>query len=171
MTTGKPEHLKWMRSQLEGKYTVKTQTLGFGNENKQQIKISNRVVTRDDAHGISYEADPSHVEIKLKQLQMEEARTVTAPGIKDDGTTTGESNVALGDKEATSYMALVARCNYPSPDRPDTVVSAKELARSMPLFTHGDWHRLRKVGQIFKGEALVIFTISMANDSVECDDL
>ena len=63
VSAGRPESLKWMRAQLEKKYTVKTQTLGPGEEIQSQLKILNRIVTWDDINGITYEADPRHVEI------------------------------------------------------------------------------------------------------------
>ena len=63
---------------------MKTQTLGPGKEDQKQIKILNRVVTWHDIDGISYEADPRHVEIIIKQLQLADAKTVTTLGTKED---------------------------------------------------------------------------------------
>ena len=105
-----------MKAQLEKKYTVTTQTLGPGCENEQQIKILNRVVTWHDDIGINYEAHPIQLEIIIKQLKMEDARAVTTIGTKEEGKTNENSHIALGDQDATKYRALVARCNYLSPD-------------------------------------------------------
>ena len=111
VSTGMPESLHWLRKALGKKFTVKTQTLGPGKEDQTQIKILNRIVTWHNTDGISYEADPRHVEIIMKQLQLEDAKIVTTPGTKDEGKTIEDKDVALGDKEATNYRLLVARCN------------------------------------------------------------
>ena len=138
VSTGKPQDLKWMRAQLEGRYTVKTQTLGPGPDNQQQIKILNRMVTWSDEEGLTYEADPRHVEIRLKQLKMEDAKPVTTPGTKEEGRTSEDSGERLSDKETIEVRALVARCNYLAPDRPDIAFAVKEFARAMANPTRGD---------------------------------
>ena len=56
VSTAKSEQLQWMKTQLEKKYNVKTQTLGPGPNDQRQIKILNRIVTWHDTKGISYEA-------------------------------------------------------------------------------------------------------------------
>ena len=156
VTMGMPEHLGWMKAQLEKKYTVKTQTLGPGEKNQQQIKLLNRVVTWHDNFGIHCEADPRHVEIILKQLKMEDAKIVTTLGTKDEGKTSENSHVALGDQDATKYRALVARCNYLSPDRRDIAFSVKELARAMSAPTQGDWQRLKRFARYIKGKPRMV---------------
>ena len=47
----------------------------------------NRIVSWDEKHGLSYEADPRHMEILLKQLKMIDAKPVTTPGTKEEGGT------------------------------------------------------------------------------------
>ena len=138
VSTGMPEHLQWMKKELEKRYIVKIQVLGPGKDDCKQVKILNRIVTWHDAHGISYEADPRHVELIIKQLQLTDAKTVTTPGTKEEGKTSEDKDVALGDKEATNFRAIVARYNYLSPDRPDIAFSVKELARAMAKPTRGD---------------------------------
>ena len=48
VSTGKPIELKWMKTQLESKYSVKTQVLGPGEDQVKQVKIFNRIVKWDD---------------------------------------------------------------------------------------------------------------------------
>ena len=50
-----------------------------GGGNSKQIKILNRVVSRHDKEGLSYEADPRHVEILFKQLQLTDTKPVATP--------------------------------------------------------------------------------------------
>ena len=125
---------------------------GGGGGNSKQIKILNRIVTWDDRKGLSYEVDPRHVEIILKQLQLAEAKQVTTPGTKDEGRTRDDHEIALVDKEATEYRALVARCNYLSPYRPDISFTVKELARAMSKPTRGDMQRFKRLARYLKGK-------------------
>ena len=62
------------------------------------------------------------------------------PGTKEEGTTSEDKDAILNDKDTTTYRALVARCNYLAPDRPDIAFSVKELARAMsrPTETLGE---------------------------------
>ena len=73
-----------MQQGLEQKYQVKTQVLGPDEGQSKQIKILNRVVTWDGSKGLIYEADPRHVEILIKQLGLEQSKTVTTPGTKEE---------------------------------------------------------------------------------------
>ena len=71
------------------------------------------------------------MEILFKQLQLTEAKVVTTLGTKEEGRTSENIEVMLGDSDATNYRALVARCKYLSPDRQDVAFTVKELARTM----------------------------------------
>ena len=159
VSTGKPECLKWMRAQLDKNYAVKTQTLGPGEENERQRKILNRIVTWDDTEGITYEADPRHVEITLRQLKLESAKAVTTPGIREEGRTSDDHQVALGDKETTSYKALVAHCNYLAPDRPDIAFAVEELAKAMSKPTIGDLQRLKRLARYLDGNPRLLLNV------------
>ena len=114
------------KDRIGGGIHSKTQTFGPGKEDQRQIKILNRVVIWHDTDGISYEVDPRHVEIIIKQLQLADAKTVMTLGTKEEGKTAEDKDVALGDKEATNHRALVARFKYLFPDRPDIAYSVKE---------------------------------------------
>ena len=151
VSIGMPEALKWMKGKLEAKYIVKTPTLGPSKENQQQIKILNRIVTRSDNDGLAYEADPRHIEIILKQLDVIEAKVVTSLGTRDEGRTSEDSKFELAEKEATMYRALVACCNDLSPDRQDILFSAKEFARAMAKPTIVDQQRLKRLARYLKG--------------------
>lgn len=152
VSTGKQEHLTWMQQQFEKKYTVKTRTLGPGKDHVKQINILNRIGTWDNTNGIRYEADPRHAEIILKQLQLEEAKIASSPRTKDAGRTSEDCEMQLSDKESTTYRAIVARCNYLVPDKPDIAFAVKELARAMSKPTKGDLQRLKRLARYLKGK-------------------
>ena len=126
---------------------MKTQTLGPGDDHAREVKILNRIIQWSDINGISYEADPRHIEIILEQLGLKEASPVSTPGTKEEGRTKLGNEDKLDDGEISKYRALVARCNYIAPDRLDIAYTVKELARRMTDPTNGDWQRLKRLGR------------------------
>ena len=101
--------------------------------------------------GIVYEVDPRHAEIVVEQLKLEEAKVVATPGTKEEGITIDNCEDKLDDEGASKYLALVARCNYFSPDRPDISHCVEELARHMAFPSKGNWMQLKRFGRYFKG--------------------
>ena len=129
---------------------------GPGKDQVQQVKVLNRIVKWDDQVGIQYEAVPRHVEIIIKQLQLDEAKPVSTPGTKDEGRIAEDSETPLSDKDSTNYRVLVACCNNLSPDRPDIAFAAKELARAMSKPTNGDLQRLKRLARYVKWKPRMI---------------
>ena len=136
VSVGLPGQLKWMEEQLASKYQIKTQFLGAHGDNAKELKISNRIIAWNLTKVIIYEADPRHVEIVVEQLGLKEAKPVSTPGAKEEGTIQEDSEQPLEGNEVSKYRALVARCNYSSPDRFDISYSVKELARNMSSLTN-----------------------------------
>ena len=96
--------------------------------------------------GITFEADPRHAEIIIKQLKLEDAKAVSTLGSKEEGTTTTDCEEPLEENQAFQYRAIIARCNHISLDRPDLSFAAKELARGMAKPTKGDWSKFKRLG-------------------------
>ena len=151
VSVGQTNQLKWLQAQLETNYQVKTQMFGPGEGQLKQVKSLNRIVTWDHKRGLGYEADPRHVEIIKQQFVLEEAKSVSTPGTKEEGRTTTDHEEPLDEEQATRYRALTARCNYLSPDRPDVAFAVKELARNMSTPKKGDWTRLKRLGRYLIG--------------------
>ena len=152
VSVGMPKQFKWMDEQLMKKYQIKTQVFGPEEGQVKELKISNGIVTWNGSKGLTYEADPRHVEIVVEQLRLNEAKPVATPGTREEGTTQQDSQEQLGDEEASKYRALVARCNYLSPDRPDISYTVKELARHMSNPTKGNWAQFKRFGRYLKGK-------------------
>ena len=150
--TGTPEALRWMQNKLDAKYQVKTQLLGPGKGQCQQLKILNGVVTLHGQRGITYEADPRHVELVIEQLILKDAKTVSTPGTREEGRSKEDHKEALDEKESTRYRAVIARLNNLSPNRPDIAYAVKGLARAMAKPTNGDMQRLKRLGRYLKGK-------------------
>ena len=136
VVVGMPEDLNWMREEMEQTYEFTVKTLGPDSNHEKEVRVLNRILRWTDM-GIEYEADPRHVEIVLKQLNIEACKPAMTPGTKDEGhAKTGDQadrhvDEKLDEIKHGAYRALVARANYLSPDRPDIAFAPKELARAM----------------------------------------
>ena len=115
VSTAMPEQLRWMQRKLWEKYQIKTQWLGPGSEHQREVKILNRIIGWHDQKGISFEADPRHAEIIIEQLKLKEAKGVSSPGAKEEGTTIEDHEQELEEGQAFQYRAITDRFNYISP--------------------------------------------------------
>ena len=59
--------------------------LGPEKRHLQEVRVFNRVLTWT-ATGITYEADPRHAEIIIRELGLETCKPVTTPGAREDVT-------------------------------------------------------------------------------------
>ena len=91
------------------------------------------------------------MELVIEQLSLKDANPVSTPGTRDEGRTKEDHEEKLGEEEATKYRAVIARCNYISPDSPDIAYAVKELAGGMAHPTNGDMQRLTRLGRYLKG--------------------
>jgi hypothetical protein len=62
VTMGLDHNLKWMKTELERHYQLKTQVLGPDDSDLKQVRVLIRVIAWTNK-GIQYEADPRHAEI------------------------------------------------------------------------------------------------------------
>ena len=152
VSAGTTANLKCLKTELEKKYQVKTQFPGPGEDQAKAIRILNRVIGWNGNEGASYEADPRHTEIIIDQLKFKDAKPVSTPGAKEEGRIQNGHESNLGETESSHYRAIVARCNYTAPDRPDIAYAVNELARHMASPTEGDWQRLERLGRYLKGK-------------------
>merc|ERR1739836_61195 len=146
---------------MEEKYELTVEVLGPDEGQSTEVRVLNRIL-RWAQHGIEYEADPRHVEIILKQLNIGECKAVTTPGTREEGQAKAGDEAArsveekLNDEKHSVYRAVVARANYLSPDRPDIGYSVKELASAMSSPCRGDWDRLKRLARYLKGRPGVV---------------
>jgi hypothetical protein len=169
-----PEHqMQWLKGVFQKAYEVKVEILGPdpAKGHLQEVRVLNRVLTWN-SWGLGYEADPRHAEIVLQELGMEEAKSVTTPGTKDDaarahkengeeftwlepvdekGTAKENAGKELTGAAATRYRAICARLNYLSQDRPDIRYACKEASRWMAKPQEGHWVLLKRVARYLKG--------------------
>ena len=68
---------------------------------QQELRILNRIVQWNGARGSISEADPRHKELIFYQLQLGDAKSVAAPGAREEGRTEKDADQKLEEKEAT----------------------------------------------------------------------
>ena len=79
---GLDDDLDWMRVELGKSFELKIRgRIGMGVEGTNDMRILNRVVEVKET-GVTFEADPRHVDLLLKSLGLTEANAVLTPGVK-----------------------------------------------------------------------------------------
>ncbi len=87
-STGTPRDLKWFEMKLKEEFELVTEVLGPGRDQRQQVRILNRVISWGP-DGISYEADQRHAEIIISELGLEGAKPLSTPGSREDAAKAG----------------------------------------------------------------------------------
>ena len=137
-----------MKEQLEGRFQMKTAIIGHsaGSDVVREGNILNRII-RASSRGWEYECDQRHVEVLVQELELEAARSLSAPGVDEPVDKDEDLEVALDPDAASSYRALAARCNYIAVDRADAQFAIKELCRDMANPVVASWSKLVRLGR------------------------
>ena len=93
---------------LEKAYKVKSEILGDGPGEVNEIRVLNRVVRRDQS-GYTIEADPRHAELAIRDLGLEGARGSKLPGSKDEMKKAGGGPAGAGEYPLLSVGATSKR--------------------------------------------------------------
>ena len=170
-STGTEENLKWFQQGLANAFEIKTKFLGPDKDRHQQeVRVLNRILAWTDG-GLTYEADPRHAEIIIRDLGLEACKPVTTPGAREDVAKAsfvivGENGLVenegggelLGAQDATRFRALTARGNYLALDRADIQFAVKELSRRMSAPRSGDMDLLKRLGRYLAGTSRAVYT-------------
>ena len=80
---GVKSELDWLETEFAKHFELKIRgRLGEDCSGPQEIRILNRIVTLG-ADGLTYEADPRHVDLLSSSLGLTSANSVATPGVKD----------------------------------------------------------------------------------------
>ena len=82
VAVGPLKNLDTTKEVLENKYKIKVGVLDRRNGQQEEVRILNKLIRVVD-DGIELEADPRHVELAIRDLELESARASTVPGSKD----------------------------------------------------------------------------------------
>lgn len=147
VVSGTEDDMKQVQELFCEKYITKVRGIvGPDPSDMKAIVILNRILqwTED---GITLEADQRHVELILKQMEMERCNgsEITGGAVKPESD--GEK---LNDVQGRHFRSMAARCNFMASDRVDLQFACKEICRRMSVTCDGDWSGHKKVARYLK---------------------
>jgi hypothetical protein len=117
VAAGEPESLRWMKTEIEKKFEIKSKLFGpdRAKDEQPEIFILGRILEWH-ADTVTYEAVPRHAEKIIKDLGLENGKGLRTPGVKPESTNSEGDAEKTGatrtGAEATRYRAIAARLNY-----------------------------------------------------------
>ena len=143
LCTGLREDLIWLKRQLSNEYELETKLTGEDDDMEKKAVYLGRTLEWGE-NGLGVRPDRIHVHSLLRELGMENCRSISTPL-----SATAEKEVDRSERPemsaelATKHRAAVARVVYMSQDRLDLGVAAVELAKTMAIPKEGDDERLK----------------------------
>ena len=155
--TGPEDSLMWLEMQMKNKYEIKTEHLGPGAHQKQEIRVLNRTI-RWSPDGIEYEPDQRHAEIIIKEMGVEGSKPSACPGAAE---TPEEARVMaaspeMASSDATAFRGLAARLNFLAQDSPILQFAAKKVSEKMARPREADWLKLTRAAKYLVGAPRLI---------------
>ena len=113
VASGEDGNLKWFAGGMRKCYGRTVQTLGPSTEDGKVVQVLVRSISwqtlgKDEV--ITYEADPRHAEIIVKEMGVEHCKPLSSPASKMDSANDQDEDVLAADKGST-FRPLVARAN------------------------------------------------------------
>ena len=167
--TGPAKRLKEFEREMKSVYPIKAKIISFGS--LESIKTLNRRLHWGE-EGIVYQHDPRHIDVLVRELGLENGKTVQTPAAPN--TAEEERSEPLSQTQHHKYRSQVARCLFLSQDRADITFIVNELCQTMSSPTQQSLAKLKRLtrylkrerqwGQVFKNgkpiEEITVFTDS-----------
>ena len=156
ITLGDSEALSEVERAMSDHYTIKVRAfLGAGCDDAKEVRILNRYVRWKSDGGrkwIECEPDPRHAELIVKSLNLESAKGVTTPSVKERLGEVLMTSRQLDALQTKTYRSVVMRAAYLSQERPEPYLSylTKELARDIQKPTEQSMTNLKRLGRYLK---------------------
>ena len=137
----------WFRisTQFQSKHRGR---LGPTNPDDKEISTLNRTIPWTD-FGSLYEADQRHVEICMKEVDVEDnSREVSTPVHRSTRVPKNKDAIVNSEQNRqllNPYMAIVASLNHWSQDSSDLQVAVKELGGDMSTPRQASWTKMKQV--------------------------
>ena len=152
MTAGSSEGLEWPKNELLKVFKMTVTTIGGGPEDATSVRILNKLVEWVEGKGITYEADPRHAQLLIREMLGDDHKDKAGvtPGIRKTADSEEEvlkhiqelkleriegkkekSGRAEASEKVHRYRSIAARGNFLSVDRVDVQYAVKEIARRM----------------------------------------
>ena len=151
LCTGVRNDLLWLKLQLLKEYELETKLMGDDDDMEQTALYLVRTLEWSE-DGLGVRPDRRHVRSLLRELGMENCRSVSTPlslTIEKEGDRSDRPEVSA--ELATKHRAAVARVVYLAQDRLDLGVAAVELAKTMATPREDDNERLKRVARYLQG--------------------
>jgi len=167
--------LRWTMSILDTAFEAKHQVMGEASHLMKELKILNRKVSWK-SQGILIEADSKHVKVLIKEMELENAKVVKTPSVREEGAKgsrdrdddeddeadideadiekkmeimeAGEIEASRGD--CFQYRSWAARLNYLAMDRADIQFSVKACAKAMSNPKPSDFVKFKRLIRYLK---------------------
>ena len=147
----------------------------IGPEDNQHMTLLNRIVTYHKDGSVSFEADPRHAEMIIRQLGLEGSKGISTPGEKKklSDVVAASGLPPMNAERTTLFRSLVMRAQFLGQDRADIAESVKSLTRKMKSPTEADFKDLKRLGRYLIGKPRVVNMFEAQRDSkvikVFCD--
>ena len=152
------EGQEYMQKILKEKYEYRCDG-EIGRNSGDHLTILNRIVTFEKETGkVTYEADPRHAEMIIRQLNLQNAKSVATPSEKKKASDVLAS-VGLPPvtaEQTTLYRSLVMRAQFLAQDRADLSETVKSLTRKMKAPNESDMKDLKRLGRYLVGRPRVV---------------
>ena len=174
LVLGDEDGQKYLKDTLSERYEFRCDGC-IGPEDNQHMTLLNRIVTYHKDGSVSFEADPRHAEMIIRQLGLEGSKGISTPSDKkklsDVVATSGLT--PMNPERTTLFRSLVMRAQFLGQDRADIAESVKSLTRKMKSPTEADFKDLKRLGRYLIGKPRVINTFEAQRESkvirVFCD--
>ena len=133
----------WLLQKLNDKLElVQKARLGPGYDS--EATVLNCCATYSDS-GLTWEADPRHVELAVAELGQHAARPQTSPGGAKPTAPLDQEELESDGQQA--YHSVSARLANLASDRPDIAFACKECSRAVGKAARADLTRLKRIGR------------------------
>jgi hypothetical protein len=131
--------------------------LGSSPRDDKEMHILNRIV-RWTLEGVTYEADQRHAETLMKEKGLQDAHSVTTPGVTEKVCERNQGTPRELDRgEARPFRLHVARANFLTQDRVDIAYACKEICFEMAKPTEAGWSKLKRVVRYLVDQPRVLY--------------
>ena len=150
LVAGTHQSLEWVYTEMSKVYELKRAIISSCPSDAHAASYLNRKLTWDTYNNMSYEGDPKHTDMLLKEWGLVQCKSVSSTLTKELADNVGEGP-KLNESEGRRVRRSIARVNFMSQDRPDLCCAARILSKHMSAPTEGTRLALQHVVKYLKG--------------------
>ena len=134
------------------------QILGPDGGDETSVRVLNRIMIWQKGQGedmITYEPDPRHAEIIMKEMGVESSKPLTSPAVRSE-VEDDEGEDQLAEEQSTAIRSIVARAGHLTLDGPDIQYVCKEVSSAMASPCERNLDMLRRFAKYLRGRARLV---------------